>query len=315
MKAMTSKIGASAAVGILCAAMLGACTTAPPATGLALGRAGLSNEGPLVGQAFARQSVDRARVMKLSGSVAPPVGFLDFCGRQPDQCGIAAVAPAADVRAMLYRQYYWPVLRAAWGLPGSEQRGAGDRNWVMNVSLLQPAATDVSLWTGERAEATAPSTDLIDAPPPIRSTVAVNDPLWATVLEVNGYVNSAITPREDRDLSGPSDYWSMPIASAASGKIEGDCEDYALEKRRLLIARGVSADALSLAVVRTGRGAIHAVLLIATDSGEFVLDSLVRDVRPWARSNYQWISRQKPGATFEWVAIEGSLGVRHYASR
>jgi len=53
-----------------------------------------------------------------------------------------------------------------------------------------------------------------------------------------------------------------------------DCEDYALLKRRLLIARGVSPDDLHLWAVTTSQGSRHMVL----EARGVILDSLT----PWA---------------------------------
>jgi predicted transglutaminase-like cysteine proteinase len=78
-----------------------------------------------------------------------------------------------------------------------------------------------------------------------------------------------------------------------------------LEKHAALVQAGVAPSALSIAVVKTGWGEIHAVLLIATDKGEFVLDNLSPWVVSWDKTTYRWISRQKAGAAFDWVSVDG----------
>lgn len=96
---------------------------------------------------------------------------------------------------------------------------------------------------------------------------------------VNSQVNAAIKPRND---SG-ADVWN---ASASSG----DCEDYVLAKRRALIKAGMSASALRIAFVKTRGGVGHAILVVKTTKGDFVLDNLNRSVRPLSQSGYRIVS-------------------------
>ncbi len=65
---------------------------------------------------------------------------------------------------------------------------------------------------------------------------------------VQSAVNRRITPVEDIDQYGWREHWTYPTSGS------GDCEDYALEKRRQLIAAGWPAQALFLAVARIPRG-------------------------------------------------------------
>lgn len=103
--------------------------------------------------------------------------------------------------------------------------------------------------------------------------------VMATLHKVNARVNRAITPRAD----GAVDSWS---ASASSG----DCEDYVLAKRRALIQAGISPSALRIAYVKTRGGEGHAILVVKTSRGEFVLDNLNGKVRPLSQSGYRMIS-------------------------
>src|SRR5690606_7936840 len=91
-----------------------------------------------------------------------------------------------------------------------------------------------------------------------------------TILKrVNARVNAAIQPRND----GGADVWN---ASATSG----DCEDYVLAKRRALIKAGIPASSLRIAYVKTRKGVGHAILVVRTSKGDFVLDNLNKSVRP-----------------------------------
>ena len=53
----------------------------------------------------------------------------------------------------------------------------------------------------------------------------------------------------------------------------GDCEDYVLLKRKMLIDAGWPREALLITVVRDRKGEGHAVLTVKTDKGELVLDN------------------------------------------
>ena len=122
--------------------------------------------------------------------------------------------------------------------------------------------------------------------------------LWSAITRVNSRVNRAITQRKDQETYGVEEFWATPLAAGLS---YGDCEDYVLEKRRALMAEGVPAHALSIAVVRTSWGESHAVLLVSTSQGDYVLDNLNPWVLPWEKANLVWLERQVAGGAFNWA--------------
>ena len=128
---------------------------------------------------------------------------------------------------------------------------------------------------------------------------ALTPDLWAQINRVNAAVNRAIVRRTDIDTYGQAEVWATPLAAGVNF---GDCEDYVLEKRRALMAAGVPAPALSIAVVTTSRGEQHAVLLIDTQAGEYVLDNLTPWVLPWRKTSYQWRERQVAGSPARWAS-------------
>lgn len=132
----------------------------------------------------------------------------------------------------------------------------------------------------------------VDPPPP-----ALTSALRAALAEVNARVNRAIRPVKD---AAAGDDWSLPLAD---GRRAGDCEDYALEKLRALAARGVPRSALNLAVAVTPGGESHAVLVVSTADGDFVLDNLSPEVRRWDAVPYAWTKRQVAGAPFRWAMV------------
>lgn len=120
---------------------------------------------------------------------------------------------------------------------------------------------------------------------------------------VNRYVNRAIKPLTDLELYGVNELWTLPREA-------GDCEDYALLKRKVLISRGWPASSLLMTVVRDERGEGHAVLTARTAQGDFVLDNKVEGVKLWSRTPYQFVMRQSYLNPKVWVALEAGDAVR-----
>jgi predicted transglutaminase-like cysteine proteinase len=121
---------------------------------------------------------------------------------------------------------------------------------------------------------------------------------WTILKDVNDYVNRSIAPEDDLEHYGRAEYWTIPTDG------RGDCDDYAVTKRKILIAAGIPELALRIAVVLTPDGSRHAVLTVATDKGDYVLDNLRGDIRSWASAQYTWIERQSPTSAWGWVALD-----------
>ncbi|NJO55995.1 MAG: transglutaminase-like cysteine peptidase [Rhodospirillales bacterium] len=120
----------------------------------------------------------------------------------------------------------------------------------------------------------------------------------AELDRINRLVNAAIEPVTDGDLYGVSDYWTLPR------RRKGDCEDYALLKRKLLVAAGWPASALLITVVRDERMEGHAVLTARTQQGDFILDNKTDDLRLWSRTPYRYVMRQSFIDPKSWVALD-----------
>lgn len=114
---------------------------------------------------------------------------------------------------------------------------------------------------------------------------------------VNREINQAITPVTDLEVYGVNEYWTLP-------RTKGDCEDYALLKRRKLIEKGWPVSALLLTVVRDEKGEGHAVLTARTVQGDFILDNKSEDVRLWTVTPYQYVMRQSYLNPRVWVALD-----------
>jgi predicted transglutaminase-like cysteine proteinase len=135
-----------------------------------------------------------------------------------------------------------------------------------------------------------------DQPSPPRDVV-LTPKLWRDLVRINGWVNDTIKPLTDLEHWGVVERWSFPD----DGK--GDCEDYVLLKRRMLMQAGWPREALLITVARDKKGEGHAVLMVRTDRGDFILDNQVEDVLLWSRTDYRFVKRQSQSNPTVWVAL------------
>lgn len=122
---------------------------------------------------------------------------------------------------------------------------------------------------------------------------------WNTITRVNALVNKRIQPMNDIDIYGKEEVWNYPVDV-------GDCEDYVLLKRKILIQKGIAPSNLLITVVRKRDGEGHAVLTVRTTKGDFILDNLRDSVKHWNRTGYRYLKRQAETHTGRWVTIRGS---------
>jgi len=113
---------------------------------------------------------------------------------------------------------------------------------------------------------------------------------------VNDRVNTLIKPATDLDLYGVVEHWTIP-------KRQGDCEDYVLLKRKLLMDLGWSSSTLLITVVRDERGDGHAVLTVRSTYGDLILDNKHSRILPWALTGYEFIKRQSHRDPEAWVSL------------
>lgn len=140
---------------------------------------------------------------------------------------------------------------------------------------------------------------------PARNEVVLDDATRAKLIAVNDKINAAITYATDQEQYGVVNVWTL---DAVGGY--GNCKDYALAKRQALIDEGFPETALRIAIVRTIQNELHAVLTVDTDHGDFVLDSIDPQIRPWADTRYAWLSRQSASDPLRWVHLALYAGVQ-----
>jgi len=134
--------------------------------------------------------------------------------------------------------------------------------------------------------------------------VVMTDRRWKELDRVNGLVNNKIQPVTDQELYNVPEHWTYPDA-------KGDCEDYVLLKKHYLARLGWPKEALLITVVLDQQGAGHAVLTVATDLGDLVLDNQSPTVLAWQDTPYHYIKRQSQSHPSRWV----SLDPKHAANR
>jgi len=124
-------------------------------------------------------------------------------------------------------------------------------------------------------------------------TVELTSAKQAELASVNRSVNAQITPRNDR--SG-DDVWTLSPRS-------GDCEDYAVTKRHILISRGWPSSALRLAIGYTRSGEGHLVLAVRTSDGDMILDNETNAIRNWQHAGLNWQEIQSSQSPRVWYKI------------
>ena len=127
--------------------------------------------------------------------------------------------------------------------------------------------------------------------------VVLTQKAWADMVKVNAWVNDNIKPLTDLDHWGVVERWNYPDDGY------GDCEDYVLLKRRMLMQASWPREALLITVVRDKKGDGHAVLTVKTNHGEFILDNQEAQILPWNKTGYQFVKRQSQSDPNMWVAL------------
>lgn len=128
------------------------------------------------------------------------------------------------------------------------------------------------------------------------------------IARVNAWVNRNIAPVSDKDHFGSVEQWDYPSDN------KGDCEDYALLKRHMLIAMGFPRSALLMTVVKEANGDGHSLLTVKTDKGDYVLDNLNDSVKLWTVTPYRFVKRQSQESQNVWVSLGAPTAAPAYVS-
>jgi predicted transglutaminase-like cysteine proteinase len=136
-----------------------------------------------------------------------------------------------------------------------------------------------------------------DVTPSAPRDVVLSTRAWKDLVRINKWVNETIKPMTDLEHYGVVEKWAYPDDGY------GDCEDYVLLKRRMLMRAGWPREALLITVVREATGDGHAVLTVKTDRGEFVLDNQNEEIVLWSNSGYRFVKRQSQSDPNVWISL------------
>ena len=89
---------------------------------------------------------------------------------------------------------------------------------------------------------------------------------YSIAERINSQVNASVSYKTDLEQYDNPEFW-------VEANTFGDCEDYALLKRHVLLKSGFASKDLHLACCWDETESYHCVLLCRTDNGWFVLDN------------------------------------------
>jgi predicted transglutaminase-like cysteine proteinase len=224
----------------------------------------------------------------VAGTVAePPQGYLDFCARHSDQCARADSAVAAATKSQeVAVSAVDDTVHPASTQPGISRQRFDWQGVFASAATVRGAGPENQL--ASIATRTLPNTDF----------PAMTAEFWRQLESVNRSVNAGVRSVSDRAHYGVEDFWELPFQGGGNA---GDCEDYVLQKRQMLLARGIPMTALSVALVRASWGEEHAVLLVHSAQGDYVMDNLTPWIKPWTEVSYNWIKWQSANNPEIWV--------------
>lgn len=129
----------------------------------------------------------------------------------------------------------------------------------------------------------------------------LTDARRAELERINQAINHRIRERPDEMTVGSiSDDWQLP-------RTVGDCEDFAIAKKKALLEQGWPASSLLLTVGWLGDEG-HTVLTVRTNEGDLILDNRTDTIQDWSQTPYRYFARQAPGAGSEWMRIAEDAG-------
>jgi predicted transglutaminase-like cysteine proteinase len=176
------------------------------------------------------------------------------------------------------------------GLPTPTARAASDQQ--LYITLEAPTRPPIG-WTDFCIEY-APECDTKPLEP---RDVVLTPKAWRDLSRINKWVNDSVWPITDMDHWGVVERWNYPDDGY------GDCEDYVLLKRKMLLQAAWPRQALLITVVRDRNGDGHAVLTVKTDKGEFILDNQNPEILLWSETGYHFVKRQSQTDPNNWIAL------------
>ena len=180
-------------------------------------------------------------------------------------------------------------LAAALAIGVSHAQGASEQAYMMTGEQARPPIGWVQFCADRPHEC--------EVAPTMPRDVVLSAKAWKDLVRINNRVNETIKPMTDLDHYGVVEKWTYPDDGY------GDCEDYVLLKRKLLLQAAWPRQALLITVVRDRNGDGHAVLTVKTDKGEFILDNQSPDIMLWSETGYHFVKRQSQSDPNTWIGL------------
>ena len=116
-------------------------------------------------------------------------------------------------------------------------------------------------------------------------------------VRMNRQINRQVREISDEAQYGTLEHWALPTARG------GDCEDFALLKKKHLIEAGLDPRMLLISTALDRNRVAHAVLVMRTPQGDFILDNLRDEVLHWRATGYTFLRMQDPSDPSRWTAV------------
>ena len=75
-----------------------------------------------------------------------------------------------------------------------------------------------------------------------------------------------------------------------------------------MLERGFPPSSLALATAISEETGLHAVLIVRTSEGDYVLDNTTPWVLPWRSTDYRWLTIQSGESLVDWRLIDQPVG-------
>ena len=187
------------------------------------------------------------------------------------------------------------------------------RRWGMR--MVAAGVASMVVLPGQALEREAPHlSGQMQVPAPAGAVVLCRDLPWACgassapdltaeqvalAKNVNLSVNRSVREVSDQAQYGVPERWALPTRRG------GDCEDFALMKKRELVGKGLPPNGLLLATALDRQRNPHVVLVMRTKRGDFILDNLTDNVVRWNQTGYKFLRMQDPNVAGGWTALVG----------
>ena len=126
------------------------------------------------------------------------------------------------------------------------------------------------------------------------TVIELNTATLQVIEKIHREVNAEFRFIDDLEWRGKEDEWSYPVLGA------GDCEDFALEKRKRLVEQGLPRAAISMTIVYHKEfKSPHAILLVETNEGTVALDNPSNEIVCWDKAPYNYETRERPDGRWD----------------